>query len=116
MNAPFAYLMFAAASVGQFRFCAVAFGLLAGLNVGNVYAAAYDAISDRNYSFAGSVLNMAGGISAGLSMWLAGYYKATLGINRLVAIAAAMTVFAAGTLLFAVWRNLGGRRESTAGA
>ena len=79
--------------------------------VANVFAAAYDVIADRNYSFAGGVLSMAGGVSRGASMWLAGYCKATLGINRLMAITAAMTVFAAGTLLIAVWRSFESRQE-----
>jgi MFS family permease len=108
LSAPFAYLMFAADSVGKFRLYAAAFGLMSGLNFANVFAAAYDLIADRNYGFAGSILNMAGSISAGVTVWLAGYCLAP---NGLMAITAVMTVFAAGALLFAVWRSVEARRE-----
>jgi len=64
-SAPCAYLSLAASTVKQFRFYAVAFGLLAEFAMGNFFAAAYDAIADRNYGFATGVLNMTGGLSGG---------------------------------------------------
>jgi hypothetical protein len=60
--------MFATDSVDKFRLYAAAFGLVSGLNFANVFAAAYDLITDRNYSFARSILTMAGSISAGVTV------------------------------------------------
>jgi MFS family permease len=98
-SAPCAYLALAAGSMAQFRLYAVAFGLLSGFAIGNIFAAAYDIVSGQNYSFAAGVLNMAGGISGGAAMLLAGYYKSEFGVTGLMAWAAAATAFSA-LLLF----------------
>ena len=116
LSAPFAYLMFAAPSIPQFRVYAAFFGLLSGLNFANIFAGAYDIIPDKNYSFAGGLLNMAGGISAGVTVGLVGYYKDTLGINAVMAVSAGLTVFAAAALLLAAWRSLRGRARLAAHA
>jgi MFS family permease len=106
MSAPFAYLMFAAPSVAQFRIYAALFGLLSGLNVANIFAGAYDVIEDKNYSFAGGLLNTSGGISAGITVGLVGYFKDSLGTTAVMAVSAGITVLAAAALLFAAWRSL----------
>jgi len=100
LSAPFAYLAFAAITLTEFRLFAAAFGLLAGFAIGNIFAAAYDVISDLNYSFAAGVLNMTGGLSGGGAMLLVGIYKNEFGITNLMAFAAAATAFA-GILLSA---------------
>ncbi len=99
-SAPFAYLVFAAVTLAQFRFYAFAFGLVAGLAISNIFAAACDLIADQNYGFATGILNMTGGLSGGGAMLMAGMYKSDLGITSLVALAAAATAFS-GVLLFA---------------
>jgi MFS family permease len=116
LSAPFAYLMFAAPSIFQFRFYAAAFGLLSGLNVANIFAGAYDIINEKNYSFAGGLLNMAGGISAGITVGLVGYFKDTLGINTVMAVSAGLTVLAAAALLILAWRSLTSRTRPVADA
>ncbi len=62
-SAPCAHFALTAVTLSQFRLYAVAFGLLAGLAIGNIFAAAYDVVADRNYGFAAGVLNMAGGVA-----------------------------------------------------
>ncbi len=105
LSAPCAYLMFAVTSIGEFRFFALLFGLISGLNVGNGIAAAYDTVTDKNYSFSGGVYNMAGGVSAALAMWLAGVWKQSLGLSGLMAISAVVTVLSAILFLVATWRS-----------
>jgi MFS family permease len=98
-SAPCAYLAFAATRLVQFRFYAGAFGLLAGFAIANIFASAYDVISDKNYGFAAGLLNMIGGLSGGAAMLIAGVYKRELGITNLMAWAAAATALS-GLLLF----------------
>jgi MFS family permease len=107
--APFAYLMFAAPTISQFRICAALFGLTSGLNMSNIFAGAYDLLVEKNYSFAGGVLNMSGGISAGITVGLVGYFKDTLGINMVMTVSAGLTGLTAAGLLFLAWRSLAGR-------
>jgi MFS family permease len=105
LSAPCAYLMFSVSTIGEFRFFALTFGLLSGLNVGNGIAAAYDVVHDKNYSFAGGVYNMAGGASAAAGMWLGGVLKKSLGLSGLVAISAAITMATAVFFLVVIWRR-----------
>ena len=116
LSAPFAYLMFAAPSILQFRIYATLFGLLSGLNFANIFAGAYDIIPDKNYSFAGGLLNMTGSISAGVTVGLVGYFQDSLGINAVMAASAGVTVLTAAAFLLAVWRSLSGRARLVAGA
>ena len=105
LSAPCAYLMFVVSSIWEFRVCAIAFGLISGLNVGNGIAAAYDTVTDKNYSFAGGVYNMAGGIAAAQAMWLAGVWKQKLGLGGMMAISAAITMASAVFFLVTTWRR-----------
>jgi len=109
LSAPFAYGMFAARSISQFHVYAVLFGLLNGLNIGNFLAAAYDTLPDKNYSFAGGLLNMAGGIFSGVTVGVAGRLKDSLGINAVMAVSAGTTVVTAAALLLAAARSLSRR-------
>jgi MFS family permease len=104
LSAPFAYLAVAAPSIAQFRLCAVAFGFIAGMNIANVFAAAYDAIGDRSHGLAGGVLTMTGGVSGGVTMYLAGLWKTDLGIPALTAWAVVFTLLAAAVLVAMAWR------------
>jgi MFS family permease len=99
LSAPFVVLAFTASSVAWFRLYAVGFGLLAGLAIANIFAAAYDLVQDQNYGFAAGVLNMTGGISGGAAMLLVGAYKDKFGIGHLVAWTAGAAMLAALVLL-----------------
>jgi MFS family permease len=99
LSTPFVVLAFRATSVGLFRVYAVGFGLLAGLAIANIFAAAYDLVQQQNYGFAAGVLNMTGGISGGAAMLLVGAYKGRFGISHLVAWAAGVAVLSALVLL-----------------
>ena len=98
---PFAWFVLAAPSLYVTEFCSAAFGLFGGLFIANLYAGAYDVISERNYGFAAGALNLLGGFAGGGGVLLTGMFHATLGIAfciRFVAIAAA----AVSVLLFVV--------------
>ena len=99
LSTPFAYLVIAAPSLSQFRLYATVFGSISGMVVANVFAAAYDAIRNRSYGFATGLLNMMGGISGGITMFLAGLWKVQPGIPVLTAWTAALTGIAALVLL-----------------
>ena len=101
-SAPCAYLTFAATTLARFRYYGGAFGLLAGFAIANVFAAAYDVISDRNYSFAAGVLNMTGGLSGGAAMLIAGIYKREFGITNFMEWAAAATALSGLLLVVSV--------------
>jgi predicted MFS family arabinose efflux permease len=98
LSAPFAYLAFGAVTLARFRLYAVAFGLLAGFAIANIFAAAYDVIRNQNCGFATGLLNMTGGLSGGAAMLMAGVYKNEFGIINLMAWTAAATVLS-GVLL-----------------
>jgi hypothetical protein len=74
--------------------------------MGNIFAASCDIIREQNYSFAGGVMNTSGGIAAGITVALGGYFKDTLGITAVMTGAAALTVLTAAALLFATWRRV----------
>jgi MFS family permease len=99
LSAPFVVLAFTATSVVWFEFYAVGFGLMAGLAIATIFAAAYDLVQDRNYGFAAGVLNMTGGISGGAAMLLVGAYKDRFGISHLVLWTAAIVMLSALLLL-----------------
>lgn len=98
-SAPCAYLACTTASLDRFRICAILFGLLAGLAIANIFAAAYDVVAEKQYGFAAGTLNMVGGISGGGSMLLMGIYKEHFGTNQLIAYTAVAGVLSASTLL-----------------
>jgi predicted MFS family arabinose efflux permease len=99
LSAPFVVLAFTASSVAWFRLYALGFGILAGLAIANIFAAAYDLVRDQNYGFAAGMLNMTGGLSGGAAMLLVGAYKDTIGISHLVAWTAGAAMLSALILL-----------------
>jgi hypothetical protein len=66
------------------RLSAAAFGFFAGIFIANVFAAAYDVISKREYGFAAGVLNLVGGLAGGAGILAAGFWKTSLGIVSLM--------------------------------
>jgi MFS family permease len=99
LSAPFAYLAFAAPSLGWLKVGAAGFGFFAGIMIANVFASAYDVVPARNYGFATGTLNFIGGVSGGIAMFLAGAWKDSLGIHTLIAWTAAGAVAAAITMI-----------------
>jgi len=85
LSAPFAYFTFSAASLDSARLFSAIFGLFAGLLSANAFAAAYDVIGAENRGLSGGVLNMTGGISSTVTIYLAGLTKDTIGFSGLLA-------------------------------
>ena len=71
----FGYFVFAAPTISGSIAAAVGFGLGAGLVMSNLFAAAFALVGPGRHGWAAGLLNMAGGISGGLGMLLAGYSK-----------------------------------------
>ena len=97
--APFAALALGSPSLAILKLSAAGFGLFGGCMMGNVYPAAYDVVDRRNYGFAIGVLNLFGGLAGGTAIFLAGLWKASLGIGPLMTAAAVFSVAAAAVLL-----------------
>lgn len=98
-SAPLAYLTFASASLRMLALAATCFGLLAGLMIANVFAAAYDVISERNYGFGAGVLNLMGGLAGGAAIFFTGLWKDSFGIATLMGWAALAAMAAASVML-----------------
>jgi MFS family permease len=84
LSAPFAYLTFAATSLNEARAFSAAFGLFGGLLAANAFAAAYDVLDSHSRGLAGGVLNMTGGISSAVMIYVAGASKDTIGFSGLM--------------------------------
>ena len=97
--APFGWLIFVAPSVFLLQCATVSFGILSGLFMANVFAAAMEAVPEGSYSFVTAIINMAGGMAGGAGILLAGLYRSELGMGTVVA-AAAVLVFLSAILLF----------------
>jgi predicted MFS family arabinose efflux permease len=93
--APFGYMTLALESLAGLKLASALFGLFAGLMMANIFASAYDVVIERNYSFAAGVLNLLGGLASGAGLFLAGWWKESIGIVALMRWAATASVFAA---------------------
>ncbi len=94
LSAPFGYLTFAADTLDSARLFAVCYGFLSGFMIANTFAAAYDVIEKKNFGLGAGILNMVGGFSAAIVIYLAGALKQTVGFAGLlqwVAVACAIT-------------------------
>jgi MFS family permease len=112
LSAPFGYLTFAATSLAMVTACSIAYGLTSGLMVGNVFAAAYDVIGQKNFGLASGVLNMIGGIAASILIFLAGALKSTIGFSGLLQYVAAACVAAALALMLTARERYRGERAA----
>lgn len=83
--APFGWIMFSTSSLPTLRFAMVAFGVLSGLFIANIFAAALDHAREEHYSFTAALVNMSGGVAGGLGILLVGAYRAKVGIESIVA-------------------------------
>lgn len=108
---PCVYLAFRASSLAEFKVFATGFGLFSGLAIGNWFAAAYDVVRDQDHGLATGLLNMTGGVSAGIAMLAAGVYKSTLGLAGIMAWASVLAALA-GIALLAGARSVFPPRET----
>jgi MFS family permease len=83
-SAPFAYLTFSSTSLNEARVFSALFGVFGGLLAANAFAAAYDILDSNSRGLAGGVLNMMGGISSGVMIYVAGVLKDTVGFSNLM--------------------------------
>lgn len=83
-SAPFAYWTFSAGSLDEARVYSAFFGFFGGLLATNAFAGAYDVIRPENRGLGGAVLNMTGGISSGVMIYMAGIWKETIGFAGMV--------------------------------
>ena len=78
-SAPFAYLTFQADSIDLVRWFSAGFGFFAPSLATNAFAAAYDVVRSRNRGMGGGVLNMVGGLSSSVMIYMAGIRKNQIG-------------------------------------
>jgi MFS family permease len=97
-SAPFAALALGSHALPMLKLSTAGFGLFGGCMMGNVYPATYDVVDHRNYGFAIGVLNLFGGMAGGSAIFLAGLWKASIGIGPLMIGAAVFSVAGAVAL------------------
>ena len=85
-------------SLAGTRVAAAAFGLFAGLLMGNIFPAAFEVVPVDTRASAVGVLNFCGGMMSGVATLFGGLWKATLGIDRLLSLTG-LAYFAAGVAL-----------------
>jgi MFS family permease len=100
-SAPFAYWTFAASTLNEARVYSACFGLFGGLLATNAFAAAYDVIRKENRGLGGALVNMTGGLSSGVMIYMAGIWKETVGFAGMVVWMMGASLVA-GTVLAAV--------------
>ena len=111
LSAPFAWLVFQSDSLVTLKLASVGFGLFGGWLMSNIFAAAYDVIAKENYGLGAGVLNLCGGLAGGTAIFIAGYFKASIGIAPLMLFASAMAA-ASGILLIVIARYRFPRRDA----
>jgi MFS family permease len=102
--APFGFATFAAHSLPMMRLSACGFGLFAGFLMANIFSSLYDVVGPRNYGLATGVMNMIGGLGAGAAILIAGLWKRSVGMERLMLYALLISI-ACAMLLFLVLRT-----------
>ncbi len=86
----------------QTRLAAGAFGIFSGLLMGNVFASAFEVVSDANRATAVGMLNLSGGLISGFATLLGGRWKAWLGIDRLLTFTGIAYLCAGALLLLCI--------------
>lgn len=104
--APFAFLSLSQPELAQTKAAVAGFGIATGIMVANVFSSIYDLVDQKHYSFAVGVMNMLGGISGGAAVLLAGHWKAALGIDVLMRLAAWLAALAAFWLGWMAWNRM----------
>ncbi len=78
----------------QTKIAAAAFGLTSGLVIANIMPSSFDVVPADTRASAVGVLNLMGGLVAGVGTWLGGKLKETVGIDKLLTLSAVMCVVA----------------------
>ncbi|MFN9594669.1 MAG: MFS transporter [Pirellulaceae bacterium] len=92
------------------------FGLFSGLLAGNIFPAAFEVVSAENRALAVGLLNFFGALLSGFAPWSVGLYKQTLGIPRLLDLAALAYLLAAALILWTMLRWTPLTTEAPSGA
>jgi MFS family permease len=103
LSAPFAWLAFDSSSLSILKLASIGFGLFGGALMANIFAAAYDVIAKENYGLGAGALNFCGGLAGGSAMFIAGYFRQSIGIATLM-LAASTLAAASGILLIVIAR------------
>ncbi len=106
-SAPFAYLTFQADSIDLVRWFSAAFGFFGGSLATNAFAAAYDVVRSRNRGMGGGVLNMVGGLSSSVMIYMAGIWKNTIGFPVMMMWMMIVAVVCAVLLMAVVSKRFG---------
>jgi len=107
ISAPFGYATFATHSLDMAKLCSAGYGFFSGFMVANVFASSYDVIDRGNFGLGAGVLNMMGGISAAIMIYLAGALKNTVGFAGLLQWVAVACVASAIGLIVVAHRVFG---------
>jgi sugar phosphate permease len=113
LSAPFAWLTFDSSSLSILKLASIGFGLFGGALMANIFAAAYDVIAKENYGLGAGALNFCGGLAGGSAMFIAGYFRQSIGIATLM-LAASTLAAASGVLLIVIARRQFPRKAAIA--
>jgi MFS family permease len=87
------------------KLAAIAFGLVAGLALANLYISAFDIVPADTRASAVAFMNLAGYLTSGFAPLVTGVWKQTIGIGRMMSYTSVLLV-AAAVVLFAATRLL----------
>jgi predicted MFS family arabinose efflux permease len=114
--APFGWVVFSAKTLFTAELCSAGLGLFGGLFIANLYAGAYDVISERNWGVAAGTLNLVGGFAGGSGVLLTGVMKESLGIAFAMRCAAVAAVASSIVMAYVVAKRYRLERSNAAGA
>jgi MFS family permease len=84
------------------KLAAVAFGLVGGLAMANLYISSFDVVPANTRASAVAFMNLAGYLTSGFAPLVTGVWKQSLGIHRMMSYASLLLVAAAIVLLAAI--------------
>jgi MFS transporter, Spinster family, sphingosine-1-phosphate transporter len=105
LSAPCVHLIGNSDSLLFTKLAAIAFGLVGGLALANLYISSFDVVPADTRASAVAFMNLAGYLTSGVAPLVAGVWKQTIGIHRMMSYTSLLLV-AAALLLFAATRFL----------
>jgi sugar phosphate permease len=84
------------------KFAAVAFGLVGGLAMANLYISSFDVVPANTRASAVAFMNLAGYLTSGFAPLVTGVWKQSIGIHRMMSYASLLLVAAAIVLFAAI--------------
>lgn len=88
LSAPCIHLLGSADTLATTRVAATLFGFFSGLFIGNIFPSSFDVVPQSTRATAVGLLNFCGAIMSGFATLFGGWWKATLGIDRLLSFTA----------------------------